>query len=71
MGTLDRRALQDGIAYADRWLACRRELRDIPSLVVGVRSGDELVLSKAYGYARLEPAVPMTTRHIFRVASHS
>lgn len=65
------RALHDGMAYADRWLEFRQEFRDIPGLVVAVRYRGNLVFSRAYGYARLEDHVTMTTGHIFRIASHS
>lgn len=71
MTDLDPNVLHDAVAYVDRWLAFRREFRDIPGLIVAVRSGSELALSTAYGFAQLEPSVPMTTRHIFRIASHS
>jgi D-alanyl-D-alanine carboxypeptidase len=71
MGKLDTNALRDAAAYVDRWIAFRREIRDIPGLVVAIRHANDLVLLNAYGFAQLEPAVPMTTRHIFRIASHS
>jgi CubicO group peptidase (beta-lactamase class C family) len=71
MANLDKNGLRDALAYVDQWIAFRHEFRDIPGLVVAVRYADELVLSKAYGFAQLEPSIPMTTRHIFRIASHS
>jgi CubicO group peptidase (beta-lactamase class C family) len=71
MPNLDRDALRDAVAYVDQWIAFRHRFRDIPGLVIAVRYGDELALSKAYGFAQLDPPVPMTTRHIFRIASHS
>jgi CubicO group peptidase (beta-lactamase class C family) len=64
-------ALREGVAYADRWLEYRREFRDIPGLIVAIRHKGELLLSKAYGRANIEADVPMTPRHIFRIASHS
>ena len=70
MANLDRHALRDALAYVDRWVAFRREFRDIPGLVVAVRHADELALSKAYGFCQLDPPVPITTRHMFRIASH-
>src|SRR5450759_916318 len=69
--TRDTAALRDALTYADQWLAYRRELHDLPGLVVAVRSDQDLLLSKAYGFAQLESAVAMTPRHVFRVASHS
>lgn len=63
--------LRDAVAYADRWLWFQQRLKEIPALTVAVRQGEELLLSAAYGHANLERAVPVTTDHIFRVASHS
>src|SRR5579859_7313846 len=71
MQDVQARALRDGIAYVDQWLAYRREFRDIPGLVVAIRHHGELLLSKAYGCANLENNVAMTTGHLFRIASHS
>jgi len=71
MNQTDARLWRDGAAYADRWLAYRREFRDLPGLAVAVRHDQDLLLSAAYGFARLEPPEPMTTRHLFRIASHS
>lgn len=63
--------MDDALAYVDAWVAYRREVRDIPGIVLGVRSDQETVFSKAFGFAKLERRVPMTPRHIFRIASHS
>jgi CubicO group peptidase (beta-lactamase class C family) len=71
MTGLDRAALLEAAAYVDRWIAFRREQRDLPGLVVAIRHADELVLSQAYGCAQLDPPVAMTPEHVFRVASHS
>jgi CubicO group peptidase (beta-lactamase class C family) len=71
MASLDRAALIEAVAYIDRWIAFRREQRDLPGLVVAVRHADELVLCEGYGSAQLDPPVAMTPRHVFRVASHS
>jgi CubicO group peptidase (beta-lactamase class C family) len=71
MANLSESVLDDALAYVDQWLLLRRELRDVPGLVVAVRHRERLVLSKGYGYANLESGEPMTPRHIFRIASHS
>jgi CubicO group peptidase (beta-lactamase class C family) len=71
MTGLDRATLLEAADYADRWIAFRREQRDLPGLVVAIRHGDELVLCQAYGNARLDPAVAMAPDHVFRIASHS
>lgn len=71
MSQIDPTLLRDGVAYADRWLAYQQERRDIPGLVVAIRHDDRLLLSRGYGLADLERGIPITPRHIFRVASHS
>jgi CubicO group peptidase (beta-lactamase class C family) len=71
MTGFDRAALLEAAAYIDRWIAFRREQRDLPGLVVAIRQADELVLCQGYGSAHLDPPVAMTPQHIFRVASHS
>lgn len=71
MSQIDPGLLRDGVAYADRWVAYQQERRDIPGVVVAIRHDDELLLAKGYGYADLEREIPMTPRHVFRIASHS
>src|SRR5205085_690518 len=36
-----------------------------------IQHGSDVLLSRAYGCANLEQRVPLTPRHIFRIASHS
>ncbi len=71
MSQIDRDLLRDGVAYVDQWMAYQQERRAIPGVVVAIRHEDQLLLSQGYGYADLERAIPMTPRHVFRVASHS
>jgi CubicO group peptidase (beta-lactamase class C family) len=71
MTGLDRAALREAAAYVDRWIAFRREQRDLPGLVVAIRHADELLSCQGYGCAQLDPPVAMTPQHVFRVASHS
>jgi CubicO group peptidase (beta-lactamase class C family) len=71
MSQPDADLLKDGVAYADQWMAYQQERRDVPGIVVAIRWHDQILLSKGYGYADLERQVPMTPRHIFRIASHS
>lgn len=63
--------LRDAVAYADPWVAYQQERRDIPGVVVAIRCDDQVLLSRGYGYANLEQHIPITPRHIFRIASHS
>ncbi|MBV9602945.1 MAG: beta-lactamase family protein [Chloroflexi bacterium] len=71
MTGLDRAALLEAAGYVDRWIAYRRQQRDVPGLVVAIRHADELVLCQGYGHAHLDPPSAMTPEHVFRVASHS
>jgi CubicO group peptidase (beta-lactamase class C family) len=71
MTELNHELLRDGVAYADRWLAYRQQVREIPGIAVAVQHDQELLLEKAYGSANLEDDVPLTPQHLFRVASHS
>src|SRR3954449_8274171 len=68
---MNRELLCDAASYADRWVAYQQRLREIPAVTLAVRHGDDLILSSAYGYANVENGTPVTTEHIFRVASHS
>jgi CubicO group peptidase (beta-lactamase class C family) len=63
--------LRDGVAYADRWIAYQQERREVPGIAVTISHGDQVLLAQGYGYADLERQTPMTSRHIFRIASHS
>jgi D-alanyl-D-alanine carboxypeptidase len=67
----DTAAVRDAVKYADQWLDFRRELRDVPGMVVAVRHDREVLLSKGYGFAELDNSVPLSPRHVFRIASHS
>lgn len=66
---LDR--LREIAPYLSRWLATQLEARQVPGVQVAVRLDGELVLSRAYGVADLDSGEPLTTAHVFRVASHS
>lgn len=71
MASVSNDLLRDAAAYADQWLAYQQRLHEIPAVTVAILHGDDLVLSRAYGYADLEQRTPVTPKHIFRVASHS
>src|SRR5690606_9640825 len=59
------------LEYADRWLAYRRWRLRIPGVQVAVRVGGTLVLDAAHGAADETTGEALTTRHRFRIASHS
>ena len=71
MGEVNRDLLRDGAAYVDRWIACQRERRELPGVLVAIRHDDQVLLCKGHGHADLERRTPMTPGHIFRIASHS
>jgi D-alanyl-D-alanine carboxypeptidase len=71
MTEVDGARLRQGAEYAGRWIAYQQAVRDIPGVVVGIRWGNETVLLEAHGKADIERDVPMSTEHIFRIASHS
>ena len=64
-------ALRPIAAALDRWLATQTEVRRVPGVQAAVRLGDELILSTAHGVADESTGERLTTRHLFRVASHS
>ena len=59
------------LAYVESWLGFRQVYLRIPGVQAAVLQDSSLVLSKAYGWADVEAGVPLTTDHLFRVASHS
>lgn len=71
MYSLRRSLVADAAAYAGDWLEYLQRSLRIPGLVVAVRHEDELLLSRAYGFADVERGEEMRTDHIFRIASHS
>ncbi len=57
--------------YLRSWLEAQAAHRRVPGVQVAVRSGGALVLSAAVGVADAGTGVPLTTGHLFSVASHS
>lgn len=68
---LEPSAVRSAMAYLDSWLAFRRDHLRVPGVQAAVWSGDALVLSTAHGVADEPSGTPLTTGHLFRVASHS
>lgn len=71
MSPLQRSLVTDATHYAGEWLEYLQRSLRIPGLVVAVRHEDEVVLSRAYGFADIERGEEMRPDHIFRIASHS
>jgi D-alanyl-D-alanine carboxypeptidase len=57
--------------YLRSWVEAQAAHRRVPGVQVAIRSGDELVLSAAVGVADAVAGTPLTTEHLFPVASHS
>jgi CubicO group peptidase (beta-lactamase class C family) len=68
---LDAARVREAMAYYDRWLSFQQRYQRIPGVQAAVRLRDEVLLDTAHGYADLAGAVALTTRHLFRIASHS
>jgi CubicO group peptidase (beta-lactamase class C family) len=73
-----REVVRDAARYADTWVGLRARTQRIPGVQVAVAVADEVLLSSAHGFARLpetnaqgDLGEPLTTRHLFRIASHS
>jgi len=64
-------AVTDAAAYFERWVGFRRRVDDVPGVQVAIVDHGELVASFAAGEADLAAHQPLTTRHLFRIASHS
>lgn len=68
---LDEAKLRDATRYIDQWLEFQRRTHRLPGLAVAVAHRGEIVFSQAYGAANLASGSPLTTKHLFRIASHS
>lgn len=71
MKPIDERLLEDAAIYIDRWVAYRQRTLAVPGVAIALGFRGRVVLSRAYGMADLEREVPLTTEHVFRIASHS
>jgi CubicO group peptidase (beta-lactamase class C family) len=61
--------LQSTIGLLDSWIASQVEYQQLPGLSIAVLYGNDLIWSKAYGFADLQKKTPMTTESVFRIAS--
>jgi D-alanyl-D-alanine carboxypeptidase len=57
--------------YLESWLEHQRRRLRVPGVQAAVRVGDRLVLDTALGVADVGTGEPLTTAHLFRIASHS
>ncbi len=63
--------LRAALDYVPRWLAYQMRVFEQPGCVIAVAHNGRLVLEQAFGYADAIKRRKLTTRHRFRVASHS
>src|SRR3954452_4231828 len=57
--------------YLESWLDHQRRRARVPGVQAALRVGDRLVLGTALGGGDATPGEPLTTGHLFRIASHS
>ena len=63
--------LREALAYVDSWLAYRVWKLRTPGAQVAVWFDGKVRFSAAYGVSNLDTREPLTTSHLFRIASHS
>jgi CubicO group peptidase (beta-lactamase class C family) len=61
--------LRSTIGLLDSWIASQIEYQLLPGLSIAVLYGNDLVWSKAFGFADIQKKTPMTTESVFRIAS--
>lgn len=68
---MNKQALDHSLEFISSWLKFCYEQDEIPGYAVAIACQGKLILNEAYGYADLATKTPLTTSHIFRIASHS
>jgi D-alanyl-D-alanine carboxypeptidase len=63
--------IRSAAGYLRSWVEAQAAHRRVPGVQVAIRSGADLVLSAAVGVADAAEGTPLTTEHLFRIASHS
>lgn len=63
--------LKAALNYVPEWLQFQMQLTEQPGCVVAVASNGRIVLEEAFGFANIAARRKLTTRHRFRIASHS
>lgn len=63
--------LASAVQYLESWLEHQVRLAEIPGCSIAVRYRGKLLLDRAFGVASMVTGEPLTSRHRFRVASHS
>lgn len=63
--------LKAALGYVESWLAHRAWATRVPGVQAAVYFDGELQWSKAFGVADIATGEPLSTKHLFRIASHS
>lgn len=71
MNELNSEKLKPAVNYLDTWLDFNFRNSQIPGMQIAIQHGDEIIYSRAFGYADTATNQELTTKNIFRVASHS
>jgi len=71
MNELNSEKLKSAVNYLDTWLDFNFRNSQIPGMQIAIQHGDEIIYSRAFGYADTATNQELTTKNIFRVASHS
>ncbi|MCB0998806.1 MAG: beta-lactamase family protein [Acidimicrobiales bacterium] len=71
MSGISRQAVLDACGYFDGWLDVQRRRHRVPGVQAAVWHDGEVVFSTALGVSDESTGEPLTTGHLFRIASHS
>jgi CubicO group peptidase (beta-lactamase class C family) len=63
--------LKAALGYVPQWLGHQMRLAEQPGAVLAIAHKGKLVFEQAFGKADIAKDVPLSSRHRFRVASHS
>ncbi len=67
--TLD--SIKKATLFLDSWLSYRMRQSDIVGCSVSILVDDEIIFSRVYGFANAEHKSPLTSQHLFHVASQT
>lgn len=67
----DRTIVESALAYVPQYLAFQRDYMPFVGAQVAVRLNGDLIFNHAEGTADIAAGTPLTTEHLFRIASHS
>src|SRR5690554_3303211 len=67
----ERKSIKSALKYGSSWLDFQHSYNPYVGAQVAARIDGELIFNEAFGYADLHAKTPMTTDHLFRIASHS